>query len=96
MKNALSKTLSDCLVNVLYRLETADERQVNDDFSLSLMEDVAAKLQGLDAQNLAEFIAVVHKAAEEELNSDRKSYLRNFPANFGLQEALEVERSKNC
>ena len=96
MKKPVSKTLSDCLVDVLYRLETADEQQVNDDFSLSLMEEIAAKLQGFDAQNLAEFIAFVYKAAEEELNSDRKSYLSNFPDNFGLREALEMKKSKNC
>lgn len=85
MTNTLSKTLSACLADLLYRLEVSDEWQVNSDFSVSLMEGVSAKLQGLDAGDLAEFIAVIREAAADETNAARKSYLSDLPDNFGLQ-----------
>ncbi|MCB1441184.1 MAG: hypothetical protein KDJ63_15540, partial [Nitratireductor sp.] len=66
MTNSFLKRLSACLAGLLYRLEVAEEGQVNSDFAVSLMEEISAELQGLDAEDLADFIAAVHEAAADE------------------------------
>ncbi|HMQ40142.1 MAG TPA: hypothetical protein PKC09_02610 [Paracoccus sp. (in: a-proteobacteria)] len=88
MTNSFLKRLSACLAGLLYRLEVAEEGQVNSDFAVSLMEEIIAELQGLDAEDLADFIAAVHEAAADETNAARKSYLSDLPDNFGLQDNL--------
>lgn len=86
MKNVLLKTLSICLVDLLYRLETAEDGQVNGDFAVSLMEDVATELQNLDEGELKKFIAIIRELAAGDVNPLRVRYLNDFSDNFGLAE----------
>ncbi|MFT9323600.1 MAG: hypothetical protein ABF537_05475 [Acetobacter sp.] len=86
MKNVLLKTLSICLVDLLYRLETAEDGQVNNDFAVSLMEDVATELQNLDEGELKKFIAIIRELAAGDINPLMVRYLNDFSNNFGLAE----------
>ncbi|MCV0349024.1 MULTISPECIES: hypothetical protein [Alphaproteobacteria] len=85
MTHSLSRKLSSCLAMVLYQLENAEESQVNSDFAISMMESVGAELQGLDGNDLAEFITAIREMARTERNGARKRYIEELPENFGLQ-----------
>ena len=84
MTISLMKTLSACLTELLFQLDAADEKLVNSDFSVTLMEIVGAELQELEGPALAEFIAAVREVATAETDERRRLFLENFPNNFGL------------
>ncbi len=80
----LVKILSACVSDLLFRLEQADEKSVNSDFAVALMERVGAELQGLDEEDIAEFANVIRQLEESESDSARKRFLKDFAVNFGL------------
>lgn len=86
MTNSLLKTVTSCLVEQLFQLECADEDQVNEDFSVSLMEVVGAELQSLSADDLSKFLGVVTDLLESEEDTQRREYLEGLAENFGLDQ----------
>lgn len=84
MTNLLLKRVISCLVDQLYQLECAEEDQVNEDFSVNMMELTSAELQTLTGDDLAELLAVVNELAETEKDEERREYLKNLADNFGL------------
>lgn len=86
MKNVILKTLSICLVDLLYRIENAEDELISSDFAVSLMEQVAAELQNLNEGDLSKFIAIIRELAADDVNPLRVRYLNDFPDNFGLAE----------
>lgn len=84
MSKSLIKKLSLCLTDLLFQLEAADERQVNSDFAIALMEVIGAELQGLESEDVAEFVAIIREVAGVETNEGRRRYLEAFPESFGL------------
>ncbi len=84
MTNSLIKTLSVCVSDLLFQLEQADERSVNSDFAVALMESVGAELQGLDEEDVAEFTNIIRQLEDSETDSARKQFLKDFVDNFGL------------
>ena len=61
---------------------------MNEDFSVKLMEQAAARLQSLDADKIQEFLKVVGSMADNATDQNQKEYLQDFADNFGLTEAL--------
>lgn len=84
MTTYLIKTLSVCVSNLLFQLEQADEKSVNSDFAVALMESVGGELQGLDEEDSAEFMNVIRQLEDSETDSARKQFLKDFADNFGL------------
>jgi hypothetical protein len=81
-------TLAELLLDQLYQLETASDDEVNEDFSVKLMEQAAARLQSLDADKIQEFLKIVGNMADNATDQNQKEYLQDFADNFGLTEAL--------
>lgn len=88
MTEALVKTLSMCLVDILFQLEMSNEAQVSSDYAVTLMEIVGASLQELDENDLAVFFATLRDAASIEMDKPRRRYLKDFPDNFGLRSEI--------
>lgn len=88
MTNVLLKSVVRCLIDQLYQLECADEDQVNEDFSVSLMEVTSAELQSLTADDISEFLDVVSELAASEKNVQRREYLEGLAENFGLDQSI--------
>lgn len=86
MTNSLLKTVTSCLVDQLFQLECADEDQVNEDFSVSLMEMSVAELQSLTADDLSKFLDVVAELIASEEDAQRREYLEGLAENFGLDQ----------
>ena len=84
MKNSLLKKTISCLIEQLYQIECADDDQINEDFSIKLMEVVGADLQTLNSDDISEFTQIILEFAGSEQNGDRREYLENFSENFGL------------
>lgn len=84
MTTYLIKTLSLCVSDLLFQLEHADEKSVNSDFAVALMESVGAELQGLDEEDMAEFVNVIRQLEDSQTDSARKQFLKDFADNFGL------------
>jgi len=80
----LVKILSVCVSDLLFQLEQADEKSVNSDFAVALMERVGAELQRLDGEDRAEFVSVLRQLEASEADSTRKQFLNDFADNFGL------------
>lgn len=84
MNNYLPKVLASCVINLAFQLENADETQVNDDFAVSLMEQIAAELQSLDAEERRKFDDAIQELVVVEANEERKDFFRDFLDNLGL------------
>ena len=84
MSGSLDKALMAYLVDLLFQLEKASEDQMDDDFSIQMMEAVGADLQSLGEDAKADLVAMLNGMAAMEKNNDRKEYLEGFPENFGL------------
>lgn len=80
----LVKILSVCVSDLLFQLEQADEKSVNSDFVVAMMERVGAELQGLEGDDREEFVSVLRQLEDSEADSARKQFLKDFAANFGL------------
>lgn len=80
----LVKILSVCVSDLLFQLEQADEKSVNSDFAVALMERVGAELQRLNGEDRAEFVSVLRQLEASEADSTRKQFLNDFADNFGL------------
>ena len=88
MNGRIMNTLAELLLDQLYQLETASDDEVNEDFSVKLMEQAAARLQSLDADKIQEFLKIVGNMADNATDQNQKEYLQDFADNFGLTEAL--------
>lgn len=84
MTNILLKKVTACLLEQLYQIECADDEQVNEDFSVSLMELVGAEFQTLEPDDLSEFLKMVSEMSASENDEGRREYLESFAKNFGL------------
>lgn len=84
MNNYLQTALVSCVINLAFQLENADETQVNDDFAVSLMEQIAAELQSLDAEERRKFDDAIQELVVVEANEERKDFFRDFLDNLGL------------
>lgn len=85
MKTLLLNTAVRCLIDQLYRIELADDDQVNEDFAVELMENISAELQALDTEELAELTKVISEMAGSENDQARREYLESFAESFGLE-----------
>lgn len=88
MRNSLITTVITCLLDQLYQIECAGEDQVNEDFSVSLMEVIGAELQALSSTDLSELLVVITNIAASEKDDGRKEYFEDFAENFGLDDSL--------
>jgi hypothetical protein len=88
MTNSLTIKVISCLLDQLYQIECANEEQVNEDFSVSLMEVLGAELRNLSTTDLSEFLSVTAKLAASGKHDGRKDYFDNFAENFGLDDSL--------
>jgi len=86
MTENLQSKLVICLLNLLYSLECAAEAEVNEDFSIKMMEQVGAGLQSLTAEDLSVFLKQIEALATRETDESRKSFWIEFGANFGLSD----------
>lgn len=84
MNKDFQKALLFCVINLAFELDCADETQVNDDFAVSLMEQIAAELQSLDAEERRKFDGAIQELVVVEANEERKDFFRDFLDNLGL------------
>ena len=88
MNDDTMSKLVEILLDQLYQLEIASDDQVNEDFSIQLMEQAAAKLQLLDADQVPAFLEVVDNIANKAADQVQKEYLQQFGDNFGITDFL--------
>ena len=84
MTNSLLKMVTSCLIDQLHQIESADGDQINEDFSINMMESVGAELQTLTSSDRSEFTRIISEMAACERGAGRKEYLEGFTENFGL------------
>lgn len=84
MTKNLEYKLVSCLLDQLYSLENAAETEINEDFSIRLMEQVGAELQSLSVSDLHVLLEQVTELAAREIDDNRKAFLSEFGDNFGL------------
>ncbi|MFG5382811.1 hypothetical protein [Yoonia sp. R2-816] len=88
MNDDTMNKLVEILLDQLYQLEIASDDHVNEDFSIQLMEQAAAKLQRLDADQARAFLEVVDNMARKTVDQGQKEYLQEFGDNFGITDVL--------
>ena len=88
MNETMLKTLVEIMLSQLYQLETATDDDVNEDFSVKLMEQSAAYLQSLSVDEARKFLEIVNAMAELETDENHKEYLQDFGDNFGITDIL--------
>lgn len=88
MTSILNKTLASCLLDLLYSIETASEDEINEDFSVNLLESVGAEIQTLNRKELSEFMDVVSNISIAESDPKRRVFLDELSENFGLDNGL--------
>ena len=81
--------LASCLLNQLYSLENSTDHEVNEDFSIGLMEQAAAELQTLTAGDLRKLLELIETLTLEEKDEGRKAFFLDFGDNFGLADFEE-------
>ncbi len=85
MKSSLSLSLLSCLTSCIFILENADESQIDDDFSVKLMEHLSSELQALEPNVVSEIVDFISQLADEESDIARKEFLESFADFFGLE-----------
>lgn len=86
MKKDFLNIMAFCLLDVAFQLEIADEQNISNDFSVSVMEGIAASLQDLDADDKTAFNDIIQQLAVVETDTKRKDFFQSFADNFGLNE----------
>ncbi|WP_176251357.1 hypothetical protein [Sulfitobacter sp. HGT1] len=89
MTSSLNLSLLSCLVSCIFILENADESQIDDDFSVKLMENLSSELQALEPNVVSEIVDLISQLANEESDAIRKEFLENFADFFGLEAGPE-------
>jgi len=82
------KTLVEIILILLYHLESASDDDLNEDFSVKLMEQSAASLQSLAVDDTKAFLNAVSALSDMEADPIRKKYLQDFGENFGIADML--------
>ena len=84
--DSLALKLAECLLALLYELECAGKADVNEDFSIRLMEQVGAELQTLDENQVGVLLNAINQIAVNAADENRKAYLLELGENFDLSE----------
>jgi len=88
MNEKMLKTLVEIILILLYHLESASDDDLNEDFSVKLMEQSAASLQSLAVDDTKAFLNAVSALSDMEADPIRKKYLQDFGENFGIADML--------
>ena len=76
------------LLQMIVFLGLSEEGTVDPDAAVSQMEDLAARLQELDAEARREFVRMADVLAGEELadsgDAKRSGFIKEIPVNLGL------------
>jgi hypothetical protein len=80
--------VNEILMSIVLRLaaflELSDAPDLNPDVAVRQLEEVAALLKGLNAQERDAFIAFTRKEAKATADPNYRDFLLGFPANAGL------------
>jgi hypothetical protein len=80
----VNAVLVGCLTDVLAFLELSDDGVVNPDAAVSLMEEIASKLQQLSPPERADLIDAMIEHAHQEGDPARREFLADLPGALGL------------
>lgn len=76
--------LMDAVVQAVLFFELSDEQTVNEDAAISMMEQIAATLQRLDAVAKERFLQYIRRRAERTESRMERQTIESLAANLGL------------
>ncbi|MGW7431483.1 hypothetical protein ACWGIN_18300 [Streptomyces sp. NPDC054861] len=83
--SSLTRVLAEALMDVLWFIDGSEEEQVDQDDAVKVLEGAAARLVStLSNDQQRELIALLGEMAATETNPARRTFLEEFPADFGL------------
>jgi len=85
MNEQLTKTLLQCILDLLIELEYADNNQIDPDFCVRTMEIAASNLQQLSHSEIKKIKNTINKIKGNERNADRRRFIEDFIDHFGLE-----------
>ncbi len=74
----------DAIVQVVLFLELSDERTVNEDAAVAMMEQIAAALKRLDVPARERFSQYIRRRAERSESDEKRQTIENFASSLGL------------
>jgi hypothetical protein len=74
----------DAIVEMVLFLEFSDPETVDEDAAIGMMEQIAATLQKLGADEKGHFLAYLQRRAAQARTSKQRQSIENLAAHFGL------------
>ncbi|MGW3324533.1 hypothetical protein [Streptomyces virginiae] len=83
---SLTHALAEALVDALRFIDGCEDEEMDQDDAVRMLEWASHILSRLSDGQRGEFLDLLGKMAEEESDSARRAFLREFPEGFGLVE----------
>lgn len=86
----IARQVADLIASFFVFLEMTDEEWLNPDTAVTMMEDIAARLEEMDKDFLRELVDAFPVVAEG-YQGEAQELVRNIPYSFYLEEALAAD-----